>query len=183
MIRGIKSDDAAAISAIYNYYVENTVITFEEEPVSVKTMEERIRAITAHYPALVWEEAGEILGYAYVHAWHERSAYRFTAEDSIYLKHGLEGKGIGTALFKRLLEEVRKLDLHALMSVITVPNAVSVGFHEKFGFKQAGCFAEAGFKFGRRLDVGYWELILPCVVDTLDSEFNHEPHERHELFL
>jgi phosphinothricin acetyltransferase len=153
-------DDAAAISEIYNYYVENTVITFEEEPVSVKTMEERIRTVTAHYPWLVCEEAGEILGYAYVHAWHERSAYRFTAEDSIYLKHGAEGKGIGTALFRCLLEEVRKLDLYALMSVITVPNAASVGFHEKFGFKQVGCFAEVGFKFGRRLDVGYWELIL-----------------------
>jgi phosphinothricin acetyltransferase len=160
LIRPVKADDAAAISAVYNYYVENTVITFEEEPVSAKTMEERIRRVTAHYPWLVWEEAGEILGYAYVHAWHERSAYRFTVEDSIYLKHGSEGKGMGTALFSRLLEEVRKLDLHVLMSVITVPNEVSVGLHEKFGFKQAGRFAEVGFKFGRRLDVGYWELLL-----------------------
>jgi phosphinothricin acetyltransferase len=160
LIRPVRADDAAAISAVYNYYVENTVITFEEEPVSVKTMEGRIRAITTHYPWLVWEEAGEILGYAYVHAWHERSAYRFTVEDSIYLKHGSEGKGRGTALFSRLLEEVRKLDLHVLMSVITVPNEVSAGLHEKFGFKQVGCFAEVGFKFGRRLDVGYWELIL-----------------------
>jgi phosphinothricin acetyltransferase len=160
MIRPVRADDASAISAVYNYYVENTVITFEEDPVSAKTMEERIRAVTARYPWLVCEEAGEILGYAYVHAWHERSAYRFTAEDSIYLKHGSEGKGIGTALFGRLLEEVRKLDLHALMSVITVPNAASVGFHEKFGFNRVGRFAEVGFKFGRRLDVGYWELIL-----------------------
>jgi phosphinothricin acetyltransferase len=160
MVRFVRADDAAAISDIYNYYIENTVITFEEEPVSAKTMEERIRMVTARYPWLVREEAGEILGYSYVHPWHERSAYRFTAEDSIYLKHGSEGKGIGTALFGRLLEETRKLDLHTLMSVITVPNAVSVGLHEKFGFKQVGCFAEVGYKFGRRLDVGYWELIL-----------------------
>jgi phosphinothricin acetyltransferase len=160
VFRPVVLQDAASICGIYNYYIENTVATFEEEPVSVKNMKDRIKTVTAKYPWLICEEAGEVLGYAYIHAWHERSAYRFTAEDSIYLQHGKTGKGIGRALLGLLLEEARKLDIHALMSVITVPNEVSTGLHEKFGFKPVGCFAGVGYKFGRRLDVGYWELIL-----------------------
>jgi phosphinothricin acetyltransferase len=159
-IRPVSPRDAASICGIYNYYIENTVITFEEEPVSVESMEARIKTVAAKYPWLVYEEAGEILGYAFIHAWHERSAYRFTAEDSIYLKHGKQGQGIGKTLFARLLEEVRKRDIRVLMSVITVPNQASTVLHERFGFKQAGCFSGVGFKFGRRLDVGYWELML-----------------------
>jgi phosphinothricin acetyltransferase len=159
MIRTVTLEDAAAVCGIYNYYVENTDVTFEEDPVPVSAMESRINAVTAKYPWLVYEEAGEVLGYAYIHPWHERPAYRFTVEDSIYLKRGKTGRGIGKALLARLLEDTRKPDIHALMSVITVPNEASTALHEKFGFKQVGRFAEVGCKFGRRLDVGYWELI------------------------
>jgi phosphinothricin acetyltransferase len=160
MIRPVVQEDIEAIRNIYNYYIVNTTVTFEEEPVSGRIMEDRIKTLTEKYPWLVCEEGGEVLGYAYIHPWHERSAYRFTAEDSIYLKQGKTGQGIGKALFGQLLEETRKLDIHALMSVITVPNEASTGLHERFGFKQAGCFTQVGYKFGRRLDVGYWELIL-----------------------
>jgi phosphinothricin acetyltransferase len=159
MIRPVALKDAAVICGIYNYYIENTVATFEEEPVPVSAMEGRINAVTAKYPWLIYEEAGAILGYAYIHAWHERSAYRFTVEDSIYLKRGKTGQGIGRALLARLLEEIPKQDIHAVMSVITVPNEASAALHEKFGFRQVGCFTGVGYKFGRRLDVGYWELI------------------------
>jgi phosphinothricin acetyltransferase len=170
MIRPVTLEDAAAICGIYNYYIENTVITFEEEAVPVPAMENRIKTVstaetpdvTAKYPWLVYEEAGEVLGYASIHPWHERSAYRFTAEDSIYLMHGKTRRGIGAALFACLLEEIWKQDVHVLMSAITVPNDASTALHEKFGFKQVGCFAQVGYKFGRRLDVGYWELIRPC---------------------
>ncbi|MDR2070844.1 MAG: GNAT family N-acetyltransferase [Treponema sp.] len=162
MIRPVTLEDAAAVCGIYNYYVENTTATFDEDAVPVPAMESRIKAVTAKYPWLVYEEAGEVLGYAYIHPWHERSAYRFTAEDSIYLMHGKTGLGMGTALLARLLEETWKQDVHALMSAITVPNDASTALHEKFGFKQAGCFAQVGYKFGRRLDVGYWELIRLC---------------------
>jgi phosphinothricin acetyltransferase len=159
MIRPVVPEDAAAVCGIYNYYIENTAATFEEDPVPVSVMESRIKAVTAKHPWIIYEEAGETLGYAYIHSWHERSAYRFTVEDSIYLKRGKTGRGIGKALLARLLEEARKPDVHALMSVITVPNEASTGLHEKFGFRQVGCFTEVGYKFGRRLDVGYWELI------------------------
>ncbi|MDR0387117.1 MAG: GNAT family N-acetyltransferase [Treponema sp.] len=164
MIRPVAPEDAAAVCGIYNYYIENTAVTFEEEPVSVSVMESRINGVTAKYPWLIYEEAGEVLGYAYIHAWHERPAYRFTAEDSIYIKHGKTGRGAGKALLARLLEEARKQDVHVLMAVIAVPNEASTGLHEKFGFRQVGCFPGVGYKFGRRLDVGYWELMRdrPC---------------------
>jgi phosphinothricin acetyltransferase len=161
MIRPVTREDAAAICAIYNPYIEHTVISFEESPVTAAQMEDRIRAVSAAYPWLVWEEpGGGIAGYAYLHAWHERRAYRFAAEDSIYLREDSLGRGIGGALLGKLLEEARGMELHAIMSVITVPNERSASLHEKFGFKQVGCFSGIGYKFGRRLDVGYWELPL-----------------------
>jgi phosphinothricin acetyltransferase len=160
MIRPVTLNDAAAICAIYNYYVKNTAISFEEQPVSIHVMEERIRDITAKYPWLVWETEAEILGYAYVNKYRERISYRYTAELSIYLKNGQEGKGIGSKLLTRFFETLRKTDIHALVSGITLPNEQSVALHEKFGFSKIAHFKEVGFKMNQWHDVGYWELIL-----------------------
>ncbi|MDR2049475.1 MAG: GNAT family N-acetyltransferase [Treponema sp.] len=159
MIRPVKIDDAKNIAGIYNHYVRETVITFEERPVSIGEMSARIKAISAKYPWLVMEEDGDVSGYAYANTWKERYAYRYAAELSLYLKTGLEGKGRGTRLMKALLDAVRKTELHALVSGITLPNERSVALHEKFGFVKIAQFNEIGFKLGRRLDVGYWELI------------------------
>ena len=160
MLRPLTSDDAEAICAIYNYYVENTAVTFEEQAVSIQEMERRIRGITAKYPALVCEEGAEISGYAYVNKYKERSSYRYTAELSIYLKKGREGKGLGSRLMGWLFEELKKTEIHALVSGITLPNERSVALHEKFGFTKAAHFKEVGFKMDCWRDVGYWELIL-----------------------
>jgi phosphinothricin acetyltransferase len=159
-LRPVRLEDAPGIAEIYNYYITHTVITFEEEPLDAGAMAERIGGVVPRYPWFVWEEGGELAGYAYAHAWHQRTAYRFAAEDSIYLKPGWERRGIGRRLLARVLEELRRAGLHVVMSVITVPNAASVGLHESFGFKKAGQFNEIGCKLGKRLDVGYWELIL-----------------------
>jgi phosphinothricin acetyltransferase len=161
MIRPVCPGDAVSIAGIYNYYIENSVITFEEIPLSVREMEERILKISAKYPWLVWEESGDVTGYAYVNTWKERAAYRYAAELTIYLNHGFRGKGMGRELLSRLLEEVRKTAIHALVAGITLPNEASVALHEKFGFKQIASFNEIGFKLDKWLDVGYWELILP----------------------
>jgi phosphinothricin acetyltransferase len=163
MIRQVSPGDAAAIAGIYNYYIENTVITFEEKPLAGAEMASRIQAVTARYPWLVEDGGGDgdITGYAYINTWKERAAYRYAAEVSIYLRHGHEGKGLGTALLARLLEAVRESPVHALVAGITLPNERSVALHEKFGFKKIACFKEIGWKADRRLDVGYWELILP----------------------
>jgi phosphinothricin acetyltransferase len=163
MIRPVRCADTAAICRIYNYYVENTVITFDETPVKAEIMEEHIRKITAHFPWFVWEEGGKIAGYAYLHPWKERWAYRFSTEDSIYLTQEAQGKGVGEKLLSRLLGEVKKTEIHTVVAGITLPNEKSIGLHEKFGFKKTAHFPEIGYKLGKWLDVGYWELILPHV--------------------
>ena len=160
MIRPASVADAAAIAAIYNPYIDQTVISFEEMPVSLTSMEARIRTIGAEYPYLVWEENNHVLGYAYLNKWKERLAYRFAVEDSIYIKMGHERRGIGAALLTRLIDEARRRSLHAMVAVITVPNERSVGLHEKLGFRKIGQLDEIGFKLGNWLDVGYWELLL-----------------------
>ncbi|MDR3114098.1 MAG: GNAT family N-acetyltransferase [Treponema sp.] len=160
MIRTVKISDAMAICGIYNHYVKHTVISFEENPVSVKEMESRIVDISSVYPWLVWEEARELIGYAYVNKWKDRGAYGFSVEHSIYLKQGHEGKGLGTCLLTRLLEEVKKTMVHAVIAGITLPNKRSIALHERFGFIQIAQFKEIGFKLNQWLDVGYWELLL-----------------------
>jgi phosphinothricin acetyltransferase len=165
MIRFVEpAGDAAAISEIYNYYIENTAITFEEEKLTPSEMESRIKKISAKFPYIVWEESfgteREVTGYAYINTWKERAAYCYSVEDSIYLKNGREGRGIGKALLKRLLEEADKTSIHAVVAGITLPNEKSIGLHEAFGFKKIAQFEEIGFKQGRWLDVAYWELVL-----------------------
>jgi len=160
MIRFVEPKDAEEICDIYNFYINNTDITFEEQPVSVVEMEKRIREITAKYPWLTVEEEGKILGYAYTGKYRERSAYRYTAELTIYIKNGEEGRGFGTELMGRVIEETRSRGIHSLVSAITIPNERSVLIHEKFGFEKIGHFREVGFKFDRWIDVGYWELVL-----------------------
>jgi phosphinothricin acetyltransferase len=160
MIRPVRAEDAPAICAIYNHYIKNTVITFEEELLEPPEIKRRIAAVSAKYPWFVREENGEILGYAYANSYRDRSAYRYAAELSIYLKEDRLGEGIGSGLFERLLSELKETKLHALVSAITLPNDRSIALQKKFGFREIACFAEIGFKFGKWLDVAYWELVI-----------------------
>jgi L-amino acid N-acyltransferase YncA len=159
-IRTIKKEDSRRICDIYNHYVLNTCISFEEEPVSLEEMQKRIASITAAYPFYVYERDGELLGYAYANRWKERSAYRYVAEVTVYIDKDHLGKGIGRELLKALLDESRKRSFHALMAVISLPNEASVRLHEEFGFKKAAHFTEVGYKQDKWIDVGYWELLL-----------------------
>jgi len=160
-IRPVSPADGAAICGIYNYYIENSTVTFEETAVQISEMEERIRKISPRFPYLVMEdESGKINGYAYVNTWKERSSYKFSAELSIYVRDGFHGRGMGRKLMESLLEEVRKTDIHTLIAGISLPNDKSIALHEKFGFKKTAHFNEIGRKFNKWLDVGYWELIL-----------------------
>jgi|GEM_PF-134670 len=159
-IRKVKLEDAKQICDIYNHYVVNTVISFEEEAVSEEELGRRISSVTRSYPWIVCSVAGQIKGYAYASSWKERSAYRHTAEVAIYVEKGELGKGLGTKLLERLLEELRAMDIHVAMAVIALPNEKSVGLHEKFGFRKVAHFTEVGYKKGSWIDVGYWELAM-----------------------
>lgn len=158
-IRQVKSEDAAQIAEIYNYYIKNTHQTFETEPLSADEMRARIDEISATYPYLVAEEDGKILGYACAAPFNLQLAYEFSAEVSIYVRNEAKGKGIGTQLYKRLFEELRETDIHAIVAAISLPNEASVRFHERMGFSKVAHFREVGYKLGRWVDVGYWELI------------------------
>ena len=162
MIRPVSLKDAPAITAIYNPYIRETVITFEEEAVTAGEIEKRIQNILSlGYPYLVMELEKRVIAYAYAGQWRSRSAYRHTVETSIYLERNLTGKGFGSTLYQALLDEIRKLDIHIVLGGITLPNPASVRLHEKLGFKKVAHFNEAGYKFGQWLDVGFWQLSLP----------------------
>lgn len=156
-IRPAAVGDAAAIAGIYNHYIVNTTITFEEEPLAEEQMARRMEQVMQSYPWLVWEEGGEVKGYAYGHAYHERSAFRHTVECAIYLHHGATGGGMGTALYRRLLDELAARGHHVAIGAIALPNEPSVRLHEGLGFVKAGQLREVGFKFGQWIDVGYWQ--------------------------
>ena len=158
-IRNVNLTDAAQIAEIYNYYIKNTHQTFETEPLSAEEMRERISDISENYPYLVAEEDGEIYGYAYATQFKLRQAYEFSAEVSIYVKNEAKQKGIGTRLYDRLFEELKETDIHAIIAGISLPNDGSVRFHEKLGFNKVAHFREVGYKLGRWVDVGYWEMI------------------------
>src|SRR5262245_18403706 len=97
------TSDSAAIAGIYNWYVAHTVITFEFDPVPVADMAARIASVLAAHEWLVWERRGEVLGYAYAGRIRERASYAHATESTIYLRHGLEGKGLGTPLYRELV--------------------------------------------------------------------------------
>lgn len=158
MLRNVTLEDAPAIAEIYNHYVRETIITFEETEVSAAEIEKRIEDITAKYPWIVFEENDEILGYAYGCEWRTRSAYRFTAESAVYLRHDLSQKGIGSRLYQELLHQLKNQGIHAVMGVLGLPNEPSIKLHEKFGFKKVAHFPQVGFKFQQWVDVGYWQL-------------------------
>lgn len=169
-IRPAVAADADAIAAIYNYYIANTVITFEEDPVAAPTMATRISEVQGQgLPWLVAERAGALVGYSYATRWKARSAYRHSVESTIYLRHGSEGRGSGRALYAALLSTLKSAGIHAVIGGAAMPNAASVALHEKLGFEHVGTFRQVGFKQGRWVDVAYWQLRFRPVQDMAGS--------------
>lgn len=161
MIRTVCLEDALRIGEIYNHYVRNTAISFETEAVGVTDIAQRIEKIVgAGYPYYVYELEGKVVGYAYLSSWKDRSAYRTTAEVSIYIDKDCLKRGIGKILMQHLIDNLENSGFHAIVACITMPNILSVALHEKFGFKQISHFREIGCKFGQWQDVGHWLLIL-----------------------
>lgn len=160
MLRPCTPDDAESICSIYNHYILETVVTFEEIPLTAAEMRRRIVDVTAKFPWLVFERDGEVLGYAYATLWKERSAYRHSVESTVYLAPHASGQGMGTQLYSSLLAELRRRQVHCAIGGIALPNEASVALHEKVGFTKIGHFREVGWKFGGWVDVGYWEIVL-----------------------
>lgn len=165
-IRPASQADAQAVADIYNHYIANTVVTFEEVPVAPVEMAGRIQGVaSASLPWLIGEVETDgqlsVVGYAYATPWKTRSAYRYSVESSVYLAPGLAGKGYGTALYRALLEALKRGSVHSVMGGIALPNAASVALHERLGFRKIAHLQEIGYKSGQWLDVGYWQILLP----------------------
>ena len=120
----------------------------------------RIVDTTASYPWLVSELDGAMVGYAYASSWKRRSAYRYAVESTIYLAPEFHGRGLGSELYRALIAEMRARGFHCAIGGISLPNPASIALHEKLGYKHIGQFREVGWKFGKWVDVGHWELLL-----------------------
>jgi L-amino acid N-acyltransferase YncA len=160
-IRPATPADAERICAIYNHYIATTTISFEEDPVPAADMSQRIADVAAaKLPWLVMLEEDKLIGYAYATKWRVRAAYRFAVESSVYFDPAYAGQGGGRALYEALLAELRQRELHLVIGGIAQPNEASVRLHERLGFIKVAHFSEVGLKFGRWVDVGYWQLKL-----------------------
>jgi L-amino acid N-acyltransferase YncA len=160
-VRPVASGDAAAIARIYNYYVAETIVTFEEEVVAAEEMARRIgEAAAMSLPWLVAEQGGDVIGYAYASPWKRRRGYRFSVEVTVYVDRVRARRGVGSKLYAELLPAVRSAGLHLAIGGVALPNDASVRLHEKFGFVKVAHFKEVGIKFGRWIDVAYWQLDL-----------------------
>ena len=159
-IRAAIPADAGAIAEIYNHYIAETTVTFELTEASVEDIAGRIERIGAHSPFFVLEENQRVLGYAYAAPWQSRPAYRHSVESTIYLHREATGRGLGSKLYRHLLDELRQRNVHTVIAGIALPNAASVALHESLGFVNVSRFQEVGRKFDRWIDVGHWQKML-----------------------
>jgi phosphinothricin acetyltransferase len=159
-IRPATESDLAAINDIYNHYVRHSTCTYQEEP---ETMADRRRWFGHHgaqHPVIVATDAGRVAGWGSLSAYHARSAYRRTVENSVYVHHEQHRRGIGSRLLEALIARARGAGHRAIIAGIDGEQTASIKLHAKFGFEHAGHLREVGFKFGRWLDVIYMELLL-----------------------
>jgi len=153
-LRSAKADDMKQIAEIYNYYVTNSVVTFDIEATTEATWTEKLEYLEGlELPFIVAQSSsGTIFGFAYVAPWRQKAAYRRTVEDTIYLRPAAIGKRIGTRLLTELIERSRAAGVKEIVAVISDKGAdPSIALHEAFGFKRQGHLAKVGFKFNRWL--------------------------------
>ena len=157
VLRVAREEDAPGLLEIYAPYVEQTVVSFEYTAPTVEEFARRIRETLARHPYLVWEEDGALLGYAYAHPYAARPAYQWSAELTVYLRQGAARRGLGSRLYGALFELLRLQGVRTVYGCVTAENALSVAFHQALGFREAGRFAQVGYKHGRWLDVLWLE--------------------------
>lgn len=162
-IRAVRISDLPDIRAIYNHYVENSVVTFDEKPTTHRFWREKFSMLQRlKLPFIVAVTAtNQVIGYALVQPWAAKSAYRYTVESSIYLGPAAGGKGLGTALLEHLIDACEQIRLREIVAVISDSGAdASIRLHRKLGFVESGRMSGLGFKFGRSLGTVYLQKSL-----------------------
>lgn len=150
MLRGVRSGDFPHVLDIYNHYVATSTVTFDEQPLTLAALRQKVERLEElGYPFIVAEgEAGRVVGYAYVTPWRPKSAYRHTAESSIYLDPAATGAGVGRDLLAELLDRSRHAGFREIIAVISDQGAeASVALHRRFGFREIGRLSRVGYKF------------------------------------
>lgn len=160
-IRTATEADLQAILDIYNDAVLNTTAVYDYEPHTLEMRRQWFRIKEAQgYPVFAAEENGQVVGFSSIGPWRAWAAYKYSVENSIYVAAGQRGKGIGKKLLEPLIKAAEELDLHTIIAGIDSTNEVSIKLHEGFGFKEVGHFVQAGYKFGRWLDLTFMQLVL-----------------------
>lgn len=177
--------DAPQLLSIYTPYILNTTITFEYVAPPIAEFEQRIRSVTQKLPYLVYEEDGEIQGYAYASPHMTRAAYQWDVELSIYTDEKHHRKGTGTALYSALIALLKELGYYNLYALVTLPNDRSIGFHRSMGFEEVGVYPHTGYKMGRWCDMAIMALSpQPTLSTPAPAKSIHDlPDERVQEIL
>jgi phosphinothricin acetyltransferase len=159
-IRLASRSDLPIIDDIYNWYIPRSTCTYQEQ---VDPFESRVKWFSHHgerHPVTVAELNGQVVGWGSLSEFRDRSAYRFTCEDSVYVHHDFHGRGIGSVLLGDLIERARALGYHTIIAGADGEQPASIALHRKFGFEPVAHFKQVGFKFERWLDVVFLQLML-----------------------
>lgn len=166
--------DLPQILSIYTHYVTNSTYSFEYAPPSIEVFTQRFQEITQQFPWLVWEENGQILGYAYASTLFSRDAYSWCAQTSVYLRPEVQRKGIGRKLYKTLENILQQQGYQVAYAIITEENKGSVAFHEAMGYHLLAQFPRCGFKHGKWLGIIWMEKRLNFVDSPSQKPTNAE---------
>ena len=172
MLRDARASDAEVLAAIYGHHVEHGVGTFEEQPPSPAAMAERLAAVQAHgLPWVVAQDGGDVKAFAYASPFRLRAAYRYAAEDSVYVAPGSQRLGYGRAALAGVVGACEALGLRQLIAVIgDSGNEGSLAVHRALGFARSGVLPAVGFKHGRWIDVVLMTKALNGGADSLPLE-------------
>ena len=160
VIRLASASDLRAIEDIYNYYVPRSTCTYQEEVGPFAARVEWFEHHGRRHPITVAELDGHVVGWGSLSDFRDRSAYRFTCEDSVYVHHEHHGRGIGSALLADLIARARALDYHTILAGADAEQTSSIALHRKFGFEPVAHLKQVGYKFERWLDVVFMQLML-----------------------
>src|SRR5262249_17752000 len=152
-IRLATASDLEAINDIYNYYIPRSTCTYAEEPEPIESRRNWFEHHGSRHPVTVAEIDRVVVGWGSLSAFRDRSAYRFTCEDSVYIRHDMHRKGIGAAILADLIERARQLGFKTIIAGADGEQDASIAIHEKFGFRKVAHFKNVGYKFDRWLDV------------------------------
>jgi L-amino acid N-acyltransferase len=159
-LRQATESDLIAINDIYNYYVERSTCTYQEQPEQLSDRREWFRHHQGKYPVTVAECEGQVVGWSSISPYRPRTAYRHTVENSIYIHHEWQRRGIGSLLLEDLIRKSRALGHHVILAVIDSRQTHSIALHEKYNFQRVGHLKHVGLKFGDWLDSIFMELLL-----------------------